>query len=231
MNVPELALHHQRLDQRAGHVRSQIARIQTALAADLEAERLERETAAVQAERRDVELRVREREREAETQRARLRGRERELMSGRIRNPTELMKLNQEVEHLRAAVGREEDAELELMEGQDRLEADLARLGRELSAARERTAAAAPERLARLDRLEREQVEVEAERDATWERVPAEWQEAYRRVRSRHPDPIAEVVGGQCQACRVSVTSSGMQTVRRAGLLQCDNCGRILVVT
>jgi predicted nucleic acid-binding Zn-ribbon protein len=230
MNVPELALHHQRLDQRAGQLRSQIVRIQAALASDPEAERLEREAAAVQAERRDVELRVREREREAEARRTRLRGRERELMSGRIRNPTELMKLNQEVEHLRAALGREEDAELELMERQERLDADVARLEGDLAAARRRTAAETPELRARLERQEGELGEVEAERDATWGQLPSQWQDAYRRIRSRHPDPVAEAVGGHCRACRVAVTSSGMQTLRRAGLLMCDNCGRILVV-
>ena len=230
MNTPELALHHQRLDQRAGHIRAQIERLRAELAADLVAERLEREVAAAESDRRAVDLGVRERERDASSVRTRLRGRERELMSGRIRNPTELMKLNQEVEHLRAALGQEEDAQLELMERQERLEADLARLGRELAAQRERTAAAAPELLGRLERLERELTEVEAERDATWERMPSEWQEAYRRVRSRQADPVAEVVGGQCQACRVAVTSSGMQALRRAGLVNCDNCGRILVV-
>ncbi|HSR24116.1 MAG TPA: C4-type zinc ribbon domain-containing protein [Candidatus Eisenbacteria bacterium] len=230
MNVPELALHHQRLDQRAGHLRSQMARIEAVLAADPAADRLEREVAGVQAERREVELRLREREREAEAQRARLRGRERELMSGRIRNPTDLMKLNQEVEHLRTAVGREEDAELELMERQEQLDADVVRLERELAGARERTAAAAPELRGRLERLQRELVEVEAERDATWAQLPPRWQETYRRILSRQADPVAGVVGGQCQACRVAVTSSGMQTLRRAGLLQCDNCGRILVV-
>ena len=36
-------------------------------------------------------------------------------------------------------------------------------------------------------------------------------------------------VCGQCRACRVAVTSSGMQALRRAALVQCDNCGRILV--
>jgi predicted nucleic acid-binding Zn-ribbon protein len=230
MNAPELALHHQRLDQRTGHLRGQIARIQATLASDPAAERLEAEAVAVQARRREVDLGLREREREADAQRTRLRGRERELMSGRIRNPTELMKLNEEVEHLRSAVGQEEDSALELMDQQERLEADLERLGRELAAARERTASAAPELLGRLERLERELQEVEAERDATWERVPPEWQEAYRRVHSRQADPVAQVVGGQCQACRVQVTSSGMQTLRRAGLVYCDNCGRILVV-
>jgi predicted nucleic acid-binding Zn-ribbon protein len=231
MNVPELALHHQRLDQRAALLRGQIERLREVLATDPVADRLERDVAAGEAERRELDLAVREREREAEAQRTRLRGRERELMSGRIRNPTELTKLNEEVDHLKAALRVHEDGELELMERQEALEVDLARLGRELVAARERTAAAAPELMERLERLERELAEVEAERDATWERVPADWQTAYRRVRSRQSDPVAEVVNGQCGACRVALTSSGMQAVRRAALIQCDNCGRILVVT
>jgi predicted nucleic acid-binding Zn-ribbon protein len=231
MNVPELALHHQRLDQRAAALRGQIERLRTLLASDPEAERLEREVAAANAERRELDLGVREREREAEAQRTRLRGRERELMSGRIRNPTELTKLNQEVDHLKAALRVHEDGELELMERQEALESDLGRLDRELNAARERTAAAMPALTERLEGLERELAEAEAERDATWERVPPDWQTAYRRVRSRQPDPVAAVVSGQCGACRVALTSSGMQAVRRAALLQCDNCGRILVVT
>lgn len=231
MNVPELALHHQRLDQRAAALRAQIERLRTLLASDPESERLAREVAGAEAGRRDLDLQVREREREAESQRARLRGRERELMSGRIRNPTELLKLNEEVDHLKAAVRAQEDGELELMERQEAVEADLARLGRELAAARERTAAATPGLTERLARQERELTEVEAERDATWEQIPPDWQAAYRRVRSRQADPVAEVVHGQCGACRVALTSSGMQAVRRAALLQCDNCGRILVVT
>jgi predicted nucleic acid-binding Zn-ribbon protein len=231
MNVPELALHHMRLDQRAAGLRVQIERLRVLLVGDPESERLEREVAAADAERRELDLGVRDREREAEAKRTRLRGRERELMSGRIRNPTELTKLNEEVDHLKIALRAHEDGELELMERQEALEGDLVRLRRDLAAARERTAAAVPGLRERLERLEQELTEVESERDATWERVPADWQTAYRRVRSRQPDPVAEVVHGQCGACRVALTSSGMQAVRRAALVQCDNCGRILVVT
>jgi predicted nucleic acid-binding Zn-ribbon protein len=230
MNVPDLALHHQRLDQRATQLRAQIERLRAQLAADPVAEALERHIADVQADRRGVELSMLDREREAEGRRTRLRGRERELMSGRVRNPTELMKLNAEVEHLKAAVREEEDATIELMERQEALEADSARLARELLAARERTAAAAPDLAARLTQLERDLDEAETERAAVWEQIPDQWREAYRRVASRHPDPMAEVMGGQCRACRVTVTSSGMQGLRRAALVLCENCGRILVV-
>ncbi|HKA51797.1 MAG TPA: C4-type zinc ribbon domain-containing protein [Candidatus Dormibacteraeota bacterium] len=230
MNIPELALRYQRLDQRAAQIRVQIARVEVALTDNLEPERLERERASAEAARRNVELRLRERERETEGRRTRLRARERELMSGRVRNPTELMKMQQEVQHLKIAVGEEEDAQLMLMEQQESLDVDLSRLTRELEAAREKAAAAAPELRQRLEQLTAELAQVEADRDATWEQIPADWQLAYRRVQGRLADPVAEVAGNQCQACHVAVTSSGMQALRRAALLQCDNCGRILVV-
>ena len=230
MNAPELALHHQRLDQRANALRGQIARLQAELAQDPVAERLDQEHATVEAARRDVDHRLRQSEHDTDDRRSRLRGRERELMSGRIRNPTELMKLNREVEHLRGAVAEAEDAQLALMETQETLQAEQDRLAGELAVARERTAAAAPGLRERLDRLETELAAAEAERDATWEQVPADWQAAHRRVRSRVPDPVAQAVHGLCQACRVTVTSSGMQALRRGALVHCENCGRLLVV-
>src|SRR5262249_19332090 len=168
MNAPELALRYQRLDQRAGQIRTQIGRVEAALTDNLEPERLEREHASAEAARRDVELRLRERERETEGRRMRLRARERELMSGRIRNPTELMKMQEEVQHLKVAVGKEEDAQLMLMERQESLEFDLSRLTRELAAAREQAAAAAPELRQRLEQLQAELVQIEADRDETW---------------------------------------------------------------
>jgi predicted nucleic acid-binding Zn-ribbon protein len=219
MNAPELALHYQRLDQRAATIRSQMTRLQASLASNPEAERLEERRSAAEAARRSTELQLRAREREVEDRRTRVRGRERELM-----------KLQQEIDHLKATVGEEEDAELLLMEQLETLETEETRLGRELTALRERSEAAAPELQSQLKQLEAELVHVETDREEYWSELPADWKQAYRRVQSRTVDPIAQVVGNQCQACHVSVTSSGMQSVRRGALLQCDNCGRLLVV-
>ena len=39
---------------------------------------------------------------------------------------------------------------------------------------------------------------------------------------------VAQVINNQCQACRVTVTSSGMQMLRKGDeLVHCENCGRI----
>lgn len=230
MTGPELALHHQRLDQRVAQIRTQIERLRALLAGDPAVERLEQQRAGLGSARRDLDLRLREQERQAETRRLRLRSRQRELMSGRLRNPTELLKLQEEVDHLRETLAREEDVELETMAEQEQAEAEAARLEGELAAARERSQAEEPELRRRLERLEAELVETESEREKTWLRIPDSWQSEYMRIGNRRPDPVAEVVQGQCQACRVGVTSSGMQVLRRAGMVLCDNCGRLLVV-
>jgi predicted nucleic acid-binding Zn-ribbon protein len=230
VNVPEIALRHQRLVTRAAALRAQIERQREELSQDREAESLREAGAAAAAAKQDLDLRLRERDRAVESQRARLRARERELMSGRINNPTELMKLDHEVRQLRSAVSSEEDAELELMEEQERVEGQVQRLGAALRAAEERMAEAGPELRDRIARQESELAAAEAEAADTWERLPAEWQAAYRRVESRLANPVAEVLHNQCHTCHVTVTSNGMQVLRRGGLVLCDNCGRILVV-
>ena len=70
---------------------------------------------------------------------------------------------------------------------------------------------------------------VKADSEGAWAQVPAAAQNAYLRVRV-HP-PVAEVDRNQCLACHVTVTSSGMQILRKGdGIVQCENCGRILVM-
>src|SRR5207237_1199794 len=112
--------------------------------------------AAAREAQQAIQLRLRESDRDREAHRARLRSREKELMSGRIRSPSELMQLSTEVQHLKASFADLEEAELRLME--------------------------------------------EGERN-------------------------------QCLAWHVTVTSSGMQILRKGdGIVQCENCGRILVM-
>jgi predicted CXXCH cytochrome family protein len=230
MTVPELALQHQRLEARVAQLRAQIGRLESQLASHPEVERLEERLASAETARREVELRVIQREREAEARRAKVRSRERELMSGRISNPGELVRLSGEVEHLKAALLEEEDAELLLLEEQERLDKEIAGARQELGAARARAEAAEPGLREDLKRQQAQLAGATAERDETWSRLPADWQKAYRRAQARVTNPVAEVVRGQCQACHVAVTSNGMQVLRRAGLLLCDNCGRLLVV-
>jgi predicted nucleic acid-binding Zn-ribbon protein len=231
VNSSELALHHQRLSHQASLLRSDLERVNARLAGDPEVRRLEDELEHARHARRELELRLRASEREAGQQRQRMQDRRRELMSGRINNGTELMKLSDEVDRLKVRLGQAEDAELAIMEDVEVADRELGQVEARLDAARRAGAAGRPELEARRDRDLARAAELEAERDQAWERLPTEWRRDYERLRVRLGNPVAEVVGGQCQGCHVSVTSNGMQILRRGGIVHCDNCDRLLVVT
>jgi predicted nucleic acid-binding Zn-ribbon protein len=77
--------------------------------------------------------------------------------------------------------------------------------------------------------LQAELATVKNDSAATWSLVPAPLQAAFLRVRA-HP-AVAEVERNQCMECHVTVTTSGMQALRKGeGVVYCENCGRILVI-
>lgn len=229
MGPAELLLRYQDLDLRAQALAAEIEQIESRLRSDSELEDLIVQQEAARSRKQELELRLRDTEREVEGHRVRLRGRQSELMSGRVRNPTELMQMSSEVDHMRDRLRTEEDAELELMEQFEAAEADRTRLDEAIAAVRARLEAAAPGLRDRVQVAGSELVAVEAERDGVWSEVPAAYQHAYRRVRAR--PAVAQVVGNACGACHVSVTSSQAQQLRRGDqIVQCENCARLLVV-
>src|SRR5439155_1604199 len=152
-----------------------------------------------------------------------------ELMSGRIRNPTELIQMNQEVQHMKASFAEEEEAELRLMEEAELAEQAVLEASERLQEARTRSASDEPALRRDLESWQAELASVKTDSDAAWAQVEPTAQRAYLRVRA-HP-PVAEVDRNQCQECHVTVTSSGMQLLRKGdAIVQCENCGRILVM-
>ncbi len=218
-----------RLVERERELRDEIERLESLLASDPSVVHAEEALSEARGRRDEIQLRLRESDRERESHRTRLRSREKELMSGRIRNPTELIQLNQEVQHLKASFADEEEAELRLMEEGELAEQAVLEADERLQEARTRSANDEPALRRDLESLQSELATVKTDSEAAWAQVPAAAQRAYLRVRA-HP-PVAEVDRNQCQACHVTVTSSGMQVLRKGDeIVQCDNCGRILVM-
>ena len=225
----QLLLQYQRLVDRERVLRDSIERIESRLQADPEVVRLEESVANVLATQEAAAARLRDSDRAREDHRTKLRSRERELMSGRIRNPTELMQMSEEVQHMKARFVEEEDAELRLMEDAEAADEAMRAVSAELESARSRLAEETPALQAELDSLRSELAEVEAEKQRIWAEVPAAAQTAYTRQRVQ--PAVAEVRNNQCAACRVTVTTSGMQLLRKGDeIVHCENCGRILVL-
>jgi uncharacterized protein len=229
VNSAQLLLRYQALADRESRLRESIEVSEQRLASDPTVAEKEEALAAAQQAREAVAVRLRDSDREREAHRSRLRTRERELMSGRIRNPTELMQLNQEVQHLKASFAEEEDAELRLMEEGELAEQAVVEASERVQDARTRSAGDEPALRRDLESWQSELATVKADTETLWAQVPPAAQQAYLRVRA-HP-PVAEVDRNQCLACRVTVTSSGMQVLRKGDdIVNCENCSRILVM-
>jgi predicted nucleic acid-binding Zn-ribbon protein len=230
MNPAQLLLRYQAQVERERVVREVIERLESRLASDPEVVSLEEVLQEARAAQDAVAARLRESDHAREDHRSKLRSREKELMSGRIRNPTELMQMSDEVAHMKARFAEEEDAELHLMEDAESADEAVRAATASLAAARSTSASEEPALKEELEAARSELAEVEAERDQLWAEVPPAAQAAYSRTRAQ--PPVARVVGNQCTACRVTVTSSGMQTLRKGldELVHCENCSRILVL-
>jgi len=218
-----------RLVERERELRDEIERVESLLASDPNVAHAEEALATAKANQQAIQLRLRDSDRERETHRTRIRTREKELMSGRIRNPTELMQLNAEVDHLKASFVEEEDAQLRLMEESELADQAVLEATEHLMDTRTRSAGDEPALRRDLEAWQAELAALRTEIDGVWTQLPPAAQRVYLGVRV-HP-PVAEVDRNQCQACHVTVTSSGMQLLRKGDeIVRCENCGRILVM-
>ena len=130
---------------------------------------------------------------------------------------------------MRANFAEEEAAELELMEEQEAANEAVREASAQLDDARTRFAGDEPGLRRELESLQAELDSVKADGAAAWSQVPANFQAAFLRIRA-HP-AVAEVDHNQCQECHVTVTSSGMQGLRKGeDVVYCENCGRVLVI-
>ncbi|HEY8801779.1 MAG TPA: C4-type zinc ribbon domain-containing protein [Candidatus Dormibacteraeota bacterium] len=228
MKPSQLLFEHQRLVDRERILREDIDRVTSRLESDPEVVELETSLAEARGAQEVAAARLRESDHEREAHRTKLRSREKELMSGRIRSPSELMQMSEEVSHMKARFVEEEEAEMQLMEDADTADQALREAISTLEDGRRRSAAEEPGLRQDLAGWGTELAEVEAERDSVWEQVPPAAQAAYSRMRM-YPR-VAQVVNNQCSACRVTVTSSGMQMLRKGDeIVHCEHCGRILV--
>ena len=230
MKPAQLLFEHLRLVERERALRDAIERVTSRLESDPEVVELEGRLAEARSAQEVAAARLRESDHEREAHRTKLRSREKELMSGRIRSPSELMQMSDEVSHMKARFEAEEAAELQLMEDAEAADESVRETSASLEESRKRSMGENPGLKKDLEASIAELAEVEAERDHVWEHVPPVARTAYSRMRM-YP-PVAPVVGNQCQACRVMVTSSGMQLLRKGSdeLVHCEHCGRILVL-
>ena len=160
----------------------------------------------------------------------RLKSQEQRLYSGNVVNAKELQTLQQEVQHLRAQQGRQEDRVLEVIDHAEALQEMAQHKQTVLKEEEETWKQESSSLIARSDQLKAHINDLKQKRSQISQTIEEGLVERYDKMRrSKQGRAVSKVEQNSCQWCRVILTPSELQHVRISTELQtCTNCGRIL---
>ncbi|HEX2052878.1 MAG TPA: C4-type zinc ribbon domain-containing protein [Actinomycetota bacterium] len=155
------------------------------------------------------------------------------LNAGDVSSPREMASIGAEIESLKRRRSRYEDEDLEVMEERENLDKQLTVLRTELEGLQAEVAQAIVERDSAGGQVS-EDLQKARDRKQTWvPRIPPDLLTYYDDLRkSKGGVGAAALQGSMCLGCHMQLPAQEVARVRAAqGLMRCDECGRILVVT
>ena len=181
----------------------------------------------------DLDREITRQEKEIESVRAR-EDRDRKLLDSGSVSAKQMNDLQHELETLTRRQAALEDDLLELMERREALQLDSRRTGAEVDKAEQERDAAK----ARLDEnvkdLDTTQARREEDRAKLVPRFPEALMKLYERVREQKGIGAALLRARRCGACQLELDRSSISEIKTAAedeVIQCDNCGAVLVRT
>jgi predicted nucleic acid-binding Zn-ribbon protein len=142
------------------------------------------------------------------------------------------------LQHELATLGRRqtelEDAELELMEQREQVQASLDAVGQRLEKARAERADAEARRDTVLGELDHDRDDRVGARAPLVDTIPADLLALYEKIRESTGVGAALLRAGRCEGCRLELSGSERSRVKAAAadeVVRCDECRRILVRT
>ena len=227
MGAPELLL-LQRLDDRVEALRAEVTALGARLAGSAELGRARTASASAARARDAADAAVRAAERDAAVVRDRARFLDRRLFDGSVRDPTELLTLQRELDEVRVRLAELEDAELSLMEDAETAADAVTAAQAGATAIEEARAASQGPDSERLAELRTELADGIAERDLEVSRRGAAELSLYHRVAGKHRPAVVRLAGDACGGCRVPLGQAEVHAVKVGdGIVQCSRCDRI----
>jgi uncharacterized protein len=157
------------------------------------------------------------------------------LDAGQVSSPKELENLQSEIESLLRRQSDLEDAELDVMERRETVQARLTEASAERAGLDGEVREITARRDAALAELAEQSGKAADRRAAVAAEEPADLVELYERLRAQHGGVGAAALRrGQCQGCHLSLNTVDLNAVRAAApdeVLRCEECRRILVRT
>jgi hypothetical protein len=172
---------------------------------------------------------------DVEQVRARMTKDQQRLDSGQVSSPKELENLQSEIESLHRRQTELEDAELEVMEQRETVQARLTELQNELATIDSGLVDARGRRDATLAEIAAEVEKTTTHRAETAVTVPGELLELYVKLRKSSGGVGAAALSrGRCEGCHLQLNTTDLNRIREADadeVLRCEECRRILVRT
>lgn len=184
------------------------------------------EVAALAARSAELERELGESESRADKIDARMR-------SGDIVAARDIVRMGEEIEHLRARASDLEEQAMEVVVEQEDKEGELAQLASALAGAIEAVRAGRGEVAGTEVEIDAELERLDGQRSELVAAIPPELVTQYERLRKRLGGVgAARLVDDQCTGCHLHMSPYDMEQVHRAApetVLSCESCGRIMV--
>ncbi|GAB3166716.1 zinc ribbon domain-containing protein [Amycolatopsis sp. NPDC004378] len=181
----------------------------------------------------DLDREIARQEKEIESVRAR-EDRDRKLLESGSVNAKQMTDIEHELQTLQRRQSALEDDLLELMEQREALGLDAQRTGAEVDKAEAEVAAAVARRDEAFKDLDTTQARRVEDREKLVPRFPEPLLKLYERVREHKGIGAALLRARRCGACQLELDRSTIAEIKAApedDVIQCENCGAILVRT
>ncbi len=154
------------------------------------------------------------------------------LYSGLVKNPKEMQDLQNEITSLRNRNSQLEDNALELLLQVEDAEATLEQAQANLERITAEGASQHSELIAEKDEIQARLQAIATQRERVLKDITAQNRKLYDTMKARKANrPVSLMQGSTCTACGVEQTMAIESAAgRRDTLVNCENCGRILLV-
>ncbi len=190
----------------------------------------EKELESVESRLKTAEKQQRQLEWEVDDLNAKIRGLNDKLYGGSVRNPKELLSLEQDIQSVKKFLGGREEHLLEAMGESESILAEAEGLRQRVHELRSSWEEEKGTLRGLKQTLEAEVTRLTEDRLATRQELGTEASQRYDQVARAKGLAVVKVEQGRCKGCNLTVPAGIWQRARAGEMVECGSCGRYIYV-
>lgn len=188
------------------------------------------ELGSVEARLKTAEKHQRELEWEVDDVNARIRGLNDKLYGGSVRNPKELLSLEQDIQSVKRFLSGKEEQLLDAMGESESILAEAETLRQRVGELHKEWEGEKGTLRGLKDTLEAEVARLTEARMATRQDIGPDVAQRYDQVAKAKGIAVVKVEQGRCKGCNLTVPAGLWQRARAGEMVECGSCGRFIYV-